>query len=189
MVLLRQINEDLRLSLLDLKEFARNQPELKQRDLEKKGTHFLLHQLFEEPVPELFYNENGKPHLKGRQGFISISHSHDKLALLYNRKESTGVDIELIRDKVIAIQHKFLNDKELIMANGDVETLLYFWAVKETLYKIHGRKSVDFKKHLFVDEVKDHTIYASIRMEKTEQFLLRKEKVDNYILVYAEKKI
>jgi 4'-phosphopantetheinyl transferase len=40
---------------------------------------------------------------------ISISHSHDKLAIIVNEKEATGIDIELIRDKVLKIKHKFLS--------------------------------------------------------------------------------
>lgn len=187
---IRQINPHIRLALLDLKALSDLNPELKQRDLEKKGTEILLNALFTQTKAELSYDENNKPYISNYPGHISISHSHERLAIIHNLQAKTGIDIELIRDKVKAIQHKFLNEDEQARANNDTETLVCFWAVKETLYKIHGTKGIDFRKNLFIDEVEASRVLGSIKTKEGNQtFSLIKEKIDKYMLVYAEKEI
>ncbi len=187
---IRQINPGTRLALLDLKALSQGHPILKQRDLEKMGTEALLDELFKDEKAELEYDRNSKPHIKNYPGHISISHSHDRLAIIHNLTEKTGIDIELIRDKVKTIQHKFLNETEQKQANNDTETLVSFWAVKETLYKIYGLKGIDFKKNLFIEQVDAGRVFGRIETQGVSQrFSLIKEKTDNYILVYAEKEI
>jgi len=187
---IRQINPNTRLALLDLKALSQGHPTLKQRDLEKMGTETLLGELFKDEKAELEYDRNSKPYIKNYSGHISISHSHDRLAIIHNLSEKTGIDIELIRDKVKTIQHKFLNETEQKQANNDTETLVSFWAVKETLYKIYGLKGIDFKKNLFIERVGSGRVLARIEVQgQSQRFSLIKEKTDNYILVYAEKEI
>lgn len=187
---IRQINPVIRLALLDLKALSQRNPGLKQRELEKKGTEVLLAELFKENKADLRYDANNKPYLANYSGHISISHSHDRLAIIHNLKAKTGIDIELIRDKVKAIQHKFLNEQEQQQAKNDTETLVSFWAIKETLYKINGFKGIDFKKNLFIERVDAERVLGRIEtQEGSNRFSLIKEKTDNYILVYAEEEI
>jgi len=187
---IRQINPDIRLALLDLRALSGGHPGLKQRDLEKLGTEALLGKLFEGLKAELYYDLNKKPHLSNYSGHISISHSHDRLAIIHNLSAKTGIDIELIRDKVKAIQHKFLNEEEKRLANNDTETLVGFWAIKETLYKIYGYRGIDFRKNLFIEKVDGERVLGRIQtQEVSKRFSLIKEKTDEYILVYAEKEI
>jgi 4'-phosphopantetheinyl transferase len=187
---IRQINPDTRLGILNLKALLDGHSGLKQRELERKGTELLLSAMFNGEKVEIRYDAHNKPHLKTGLGHISISHSHDRLAIIHNLRSKTGVDIELIRDKVIAIQHKFLNEEEQKWANNTIETLVCFWAIKETLYKIHGLKGLDFKKNLFIEAVEADRVLASIRTQDTHQrFALVKEKLEEYMLVYAEKEV
>ncbi len=187
---IRQINPDIRLALLNLKTLLDQHPGLKQRELEKKGTAILLNELFKPEKAELHYDENNKPHILNVSGHISISHSHQRLAIIHNLSAKTGIDIELIREKVKAIQHKFLNDEERKKANNDIETLISYWAVKETLYKIFGHRGIDFKKHLLIEQVDEKRYVGSIEApEISKKFSLIKEKMDEYVMVYAEKEI
>lgn len=138
----------------------------------------------------LYYDENNKPHIRQPAGHISISHSHDRLAIVFNSLENTGIDIELIRDKVNTIQQKFLTVEERQQAANHTETLVLFWAIKESLYKVHGRKGLDFKKHLFILSHLNNPVIAGIRANGLEErYLLRKEKLQDYMLVYVEKRI
>lgn len=187
---IRQINPSIRLALMDLKALSERNQGLKQRELEKKGTELLLAELFKENKADLRYDANSKPYLANYPGHISISHSHDRLAIIHNLRAKTGIDIELIRDKVKAIQHKFLNEQEQQQANNDTETLVCFWAIKETLYKIYGLKGIDFKKNLFIERVDAERVLGRIETkEGSNRFSLIKEKTDDYILVYAEEEI
>ena len=183
----QKINEIISLATLDLPDFAAKNGLLAKRDIEKNGTQFLLNMLFNEVV-ELEYNSLGKPLIKGKSEHISISHSHDKLAIIVNAVTETGVDIEQIRDKVLKIKNKFLSADELKAANDSVEKLIIYWACKEALYKIYGLKEVEFIAHLHIEnfDLKESgTIKGRIKMENFDKkYLLHYEKVEDYMLVY-----
>ena len=187
MFLIREINENLRLGLLHLPDYSVITGVSAKRDLEKNATVFLLEKLFNKAV-ELTYNSEGKPELKQEGCHISISHSHDKLVILCNKKCETGIDVELIRDKVLKIKDKFLSLQELNEAKDDVEKLIIYWASKETLYKVYGLKEVEFAKHLFVHPFhlnKEGKILGEINLESfRKKFNLHYEKLDDYMLVY-----
>lgn len=183
---LREIDKNTQLGILDLKAFALSRDLSAKRDIEKAGTAYLLQQLLKSEDLILNYSPENKPYLKGRTEHISISHSHDKLAIIINSKENTGIDIELIRDKVLNIQQKFLNEKELLFANNNVERLVTLWAAKETLYKIYGLKEIEFIANLKIENFEGNEIVGCIETSNLKKkFLLRHETIDNYKLVYA----
>lgn len=179
------INKSSVLGLFDLRSLSIEN----KREKEAEGARFLLSKLLGEKV-EIAYHDTGKPYLKGRKEEISISHSHDMLALLVDKEKPTGVDIELIRDKVLNITHKFLSDNELLgIANQPIEKVLVYWAAKETLYKIYSKKNVDFKEHLFVHNFEYNElggeINSSICLDNFElDVRLKYLKINEYILVY-----
>ena len=179
------INESSKLALFDL----RNLQIENKREKEAVGVKLLLSNLFNDEV-ELAYYDTGKPHLKNRTEEISISHSHDMLAIIVDKQKPTGIDIELIRDKVLKITHKFLSDNELKnIAGQSIEKVLVYWAAKETLYKINKKKNVDFRVHLFIANFdyseKGGELIANIVLHDFEKEIkLKYMKVDEYILVY-----
>lgn len=186
------INEGLFFGILNLNEFAVKHNLLVKREIELKGRRYLSEYLIGNDC-KIDYNDKGKPFLVNDTRHISVSHSHDKLAIIVNKNEATGIDIELIRDKVLKIKHKFLNETELTDTGNDIEKLLIYWAAKETLYKIYGLKEVDFIKNLFVNPFTKANlglIVGQITMTNfNEQFELSYQILDNYVLVYALRKI
>ena len=185
------IHESLIYGLLDLKAFAGNENLSLKRDIETKGRAYLLKAIIENDCI-VEYDEKGKPYLLNDNRHISVSHSHDRLAIIINKNEATGIDIELIRDKVLRIKHKFLREDELNDAGDDVEKLLIYWAAKETLYKIYGLKEVDFIEHLLVKPFTKHNlgiINGEINLpEFKETFELQYQLLIDYVLVYSLKK-
>ena len=192
MIQVFNIKEGLYFGLLDLKAYAMLENLSAKREIETKGKNYLAKELLGNNCV-IAYDNKGKPYLTGDTKHISISHSHDKLAIIVNEHESTGIDIELIRDKILKIKHKFLTNQELIDANDNVEKLLIYWAAKETLYKIYGLKEVDFIEHLLVKPFTKHnlgTIIGEINLPNfKEAFELNYQLLDDYVLVYASKKI
>lgn len=187
MVQIREINGNLRLGLLHLPDYAAFTGLSAKRELEKKGTAYLLEKMFNTPC-ELAYSEEGKPFIKNNDCHISISHSHDKLAILCDNRSSTGVDIELIRDKVVKIKDKFLSAAELQAANDNIEKLIIYWAAKEALYKLYGLKEVEFAKHLYIHPFAlgaSDIITGEVNLERFQKkFSLHYEKLEDYMLVY-----
>jgi phosphopantetheinyl transferase (holo-ACP synthase) len=172
--------------MLDLATFSEHEAIIVKREQEKRGTQFLLQRLLGTPDFKLRYTPENKPFLLNTNQKISISHSHDKLVILINDQEETGVDIELVRDKVVSVKHKFLNNSESAATGDDVRRLITFWAAKEALYKVYGRRKVDFKAHLFVEEVSPGFLTGAIVLgSMVKRYNLVSELLDNYIMVYV----
>lgn len=192
MIQVFNIHDGLLFGILNLNEFSAEQNLTSKREIETLGKNYLLAHLTT-PTTQLVYDDKGKPYLEGDSRHISISHSHDKLAIIINKTEETGIDIELIREKVVKIKHKFLSDIELIDAEDDVEKLLIYWGAKETLYKIYGLKEVDFIKNLHLESfMKQATgkLLGYINLPNfNASFELNYQLLENYVLVYAFKKI
>jgi 4'-phosphopantetheinyl transferase len=184
----RKIHENGQLALLNLALFAEKEALTVKREIEKRGAVFLLKNVLNKPCV-LEYTPGGKPYLKDEAIHISISHSHQMLAIICDTATPTGVDIEQIRDKVIRIRRKFLNKKELACAGENVEKLITYWACKETLYKINDLPRIDFVKHLAVEdfEMKDQGIVTGeVRVEHFhKKYRLQYEKLEDYMLVYV----
>lgn len=100
---------------------------------------------------DLFYDENGKPHLKDGK-HISITHSFQFSAIAISNQE-IGIDIEKQREKIKIIAHKFTDyetDYLLEKASDYVRKLSVIWCAKESLYKLFATPGLSFKQHCLV---------------------------------------
>jgi len=185
---IRNITAQITIGLLDLAAFSAAQKLEVKREQENAGTRYLLEKMFGATDFNLLYTPENKPFFENNSCCVSISHSHDKLVIILNKLESTGIDIELIRDKVLKIQHKFLNDKEMAFAKNDVEKLIAIWAAKESIYKWYGLKNLDFKSNISVEDFDSEFIFGKIeKVDVKMRFQLVKEKIEDYMLVYILK--
>ena len=95
---------------------------------------------------DLFYDENGKPHLKdGRH--ISITHSFNFSGVVVSDLK-VGIDIEKQRKKISIIAHKFIGyefDYLIESDSGYIRKLTAIWCVKESLYKLFATPGLSFK--------------------------------------------
>lgn len=102
---------------------------------------------------DLYYDENGKPHLTGDK-HISITHSFHFSAIIISDAE-VGIDIEKQRNKILRIAHKFTPIEEYrTIANEDamMRKLTIVWCAKECIYKSFAEKGVSFLENIYVDE-------------------------------------
>lgn len=97
-------------------------------------------------------DEHGKPYLVDIDYEISLSHSFDYAAVMISKDKKVGVDIELIKEKIQLIKHKFLSVGELAQPELDLSTegLYVSWCIKEAIYKWNGRRGLELKKDMFV---------------------------------------
>jgi 4'-phosphopantetheinyl transferase len=187
---IRQLNEHRRLAIMWLDEFSASHGIHTRREAEKRGTQFLLQQLFPSHIPVLKYHANGKPFVENTAGGISISHSHNLLAVLADsRNVHTGLDVEMIRDKVLKIRHKFLSEEEKKFVPADnIIMHIMAWCVKETLYKIHSEGKIDFIEHLQIEKFNEDSteISGSCKADISfaKQFTI--EKLDGYIMAWPK---
>lgn len=144
--------------LLQLKIFSENDLAAlntfshEHRKKEWLTARILLEQLTGDKAAQIMYDAHSKPFLPGSDDFISLSHSHDLLAVIVDKKD-TGIDIELLKNKVISIKEKFMSRQELRAVQNDrgAEQLTVYWCAKEALYKLHGKKELTFKENLVVE--------------------------------------
>lgn len=101
---------------------------------------------------DLVYDDIGKPHLKDGN-HISITHSHNFTGIIVSETDEVGIDIEMQRDKILRIAHKFTPIQEYrTLANTEaiVRKLTMVWGAKESLYKIYAQKGLSFLRHIDV---------------------------------------
>ena len=138
----------------------------------------------------IYYDLNGKPQLL-TEGFISISHSQEYIAVLKANVSEIGVDIESIHPRIVTLSQKFLSDDEKLAVSDEnkIEKLHVIWGAKEVLYKIHSIGEIDFKKDLFVHPFDYHMngeLKASILKKGFKQdYKISYEKADQYMLTWA----
>ena len=122
-------------------------------ELHQRGFLSVRHLLaaFDYNDEDLFYDNNGKPHLKdGKQ--ISITHSFNFSAVIVS-DTIVGVDIEKQRNKITIIAHKFIDyEFDYLNENDDhyIKKLTTIWCVKESLYKLFATPGLSFKQHCLV---------------------------------------
>ncbi|HNP18302.1 MAG TPA: 4'-phosphopantetheinyl transferase superfamily protein [Fulvivirga sp.] len=96
-------------------------------------------------------NTDGKPVLAHSNVEISLTHSYPFVAAIIDRNINVGIDLEQPKEKLKAIAHKFLSEKELLFTNNDVVKLCIAWCAKETLYKMHSKRGLLFKENLLLE--------------------------------------
>lgn len=103
---------------------------------------------------DLFYDDNGKPHLKDG-AHISITHSFEFTGIIVSDDMEVGIDIEKKRDKIMRIARKFtpLNEyRTLANEEALIRKLTMVWGAKESLYKIMACPGLSFLNHIHIDD-------------------------------------
>lgn len=148
------------------------------------ATRILLNEFFENI--QISYDIYGKPQLSNNW-HISISHSNEFVAIIINKDNDCGIDIEKISDKVARIKHKFLNDKDLENITSS-EDLTIYWGAKEALYKCYGKKEVLFIENLFIHTFSENnnSFTGEIKMlDFQKEIPMTWEKLEDFVLVYT----
>ncbi|WP_369998480.1 4'-phosphopantetheinyl transferase superfamily protein [Winogradskyella sp.] len=138
---------------LDLKPNSLERVLGMKSELHQRGflsVRHLLHE-FGYTDQDLFYDENGKPHLRDGK-HISITHSFTFSGVIVSDKE-VGIDIEKQRDKITIIAHKFVDYEFNYLddsAKDYINELTVIWCIKESLYKLFATPGMLFKDHFLV---------------------------------------
>jgi 4'-phosphopantetheinyl transferase len=133
----------------------------------------------------------GKPYLEGSSWYISMSHSHDMVAVAA-AEVPVGVDIQFLVPKIERIAPRFLSEKELSQLNLDyrTESLHVCWGAKECIYKAYGRKSLDYRSDIYISkfcfEPDGFRFKGTLqKMDFTRAFQVTGQQFQNYIFTYA----
>ena len=130
-------------------------------------------------------DEHGKPHLRGREYEISLTHTEEFIAAVFAKDGPVGIDLELPRQQIFRVLPRLYSQEEVEAVGEDLEKATIYWSAKEALYKLYGKRSVDFKKNLFLKE-SDGIVFGEIEIENhksTHQLTI--DRVEEYFLVVA----
>lgn len=125
-----------------------------KRRIEFLAGRFLLQQMIPEiDLSKIKISEIGKPYLEDDSYHFSISHSYPFVAVAVSEKSKVGVDIQVFRDKILRLQGKFLNEREMELTNNDEQLLTLFWSAKEALFKWKATGGQDFSEQLLINDL------------------------------------
>ena len=171
----------------ELYQRVRLKPENEQRvlgmksELHRRGFLSIRHLLksFEYTDEDLFYDKNGKPHLRDGK-YISITHSFTFSGVIISDKP-VGIDIEKQRDKITRIAYKFTDYETNYLAHDKtyIRKLSVIWCAKESLYKLYATPGLSFKNHTIV-------IPFMLEDKSTTAWIDYKEKKSRYNIQFLE---
>lgn len=116
---------------------------------------------------EVVKNKHGKPFLKSKSGFISISHSENYAAAIFSKELNVGIDIEPQREKVLRIADKFLSIKErgFINSKKEIKHMITCWAMKEAAFKWYGKEYISFRDSINISPFKYNDKLSRIKIK------------------------
>ena len=132
----------------------------------------------------------GKPMIVGGSAQVSLSHCKSYAAAIKSQNP-VGIDIEEITPRIERIAPRFVHEHEWkFVSNRDRLVYLYvLWSAKEALYKLYGKKSVDFKNHMIAKPFELSTsgvFYMEFLKNTSMLYVMQYEVYDNHTLVWVE---
>lgn len=96
----------------------------------------------------------GKPFVaRPSTAAFSLSHSHGHAAALTSAT-ACGIDLQLRVEKIVRLRRRFERPDERAFVErqpSEVDALHVLWGAKEALYKLWGRRRLDWREHLSVE--------------------------------------
>ena len=191
-VLIWKIEESFDTLLKNIELTAKNTGRLNSMKsiLHQKGFLSIRHLLALEGYTDydLYYDTNGKPHLKDELN-ISITHSFIFSAIILSDTK-VGIDVEKKRDKILRIAHKFTSVKNFdkLSLTSKIRKLTAIWCAKESLYKSFNRVGLSFLNHIHVEEFgldQNETTAIADFNNKTESYHVRFNEFEGFTCAYA----
>lgn len=177
---------------IELTPHCQNRMAGMKSEIHRKGFLSIRHLMAEAGYvdADLYYDELGKPHLIDGK-YISITHSNQFTGIIVSETHQVGIDIEMQRDKILRIAHKFTPIEEYrTIANVEalVRKLTLVWGCKEALYKSYSEKGLSFLHHIIIKDfsLSDDTTTGEVLYEgKSTDFNISFLEFEGFTCVYA----
>ena len=129
---------------------------IKSESLRKQrlAVRALLNELFEDKI-YLAHHDNGKPYIENNSINISITHTEKYVAVILDRDDEVGIDIESLDRDFSVVEKKALSEDEIDDLEEDREEkneqLAIYWCAKEAIFKKMSQYNVDFVEQIEVE--------------------------------------
>lgn len=116
-------------------------------------------------IHQIIHYNDGKPYLDN--GYISISHSANMAAIIYNPDFPVGIDIETVASRIRRIASRAFSETELAAAEDDLEKLTVLWNCKECVFKLANDDGIDFREMIEVVLPSNFSFQYNFNKEKS----------------------
>ena len=129
---------------------------IKSESLRKQrlAVRALLNELFDDKV-YLAHHDNGKPYIENNSINISITHTEKYVAVILDRDDEVGIDIESLDRDFSVVEKKALSEDEIDDLEDDREEkneqLAIYWCAKEAIFKKMSQYNVDFVEQIEIE--------------------------------------
>tara|TARA_Y100000385_G_scaffold290945_1_gene366244 strand:- start:1664 stop:2296 length:633 start_codon:yes stop_codon:yes gene_type:complete len=145
-----------------------------KRSLEWLSSRYIIQKCEDVKSDEIDKDEFGKPHFKTKKKNLSISHSNGYAAVaLYDFP--IGIDIQTFVAKIQRIESKYTQKSEVnhyLSFVDKLKALHIIWTIKESVFKLYGRKELPFKEGILLDKAifnpKDITTLGRLKKKDDE---------------------
>ncbi|MDN3202666.1 4'-phosphopantetheinyl transferase family protein [Algoriphagus sediminis] len=134
--------------------------------------------------PGFYKDAHGKSQAMNNKGHVSLSHTKGIATAIYHDTKPVGIDLELIREKVVRIGPRFLAKEELDFLTADPEHVTMAWSAKESVFKCLGKRGVSFRNHIRLSPFNLDSIFIKAKVDKYD-FDIQVSKMENLILTYT----
>ncbi len=146
-------------------------------------------ELLQIPYPGFFKDEHGKSQPMNGQGFVSLTHTRGYAAAIYHRELPVGIDLELIREKILRIGTRFLAESELNFLHSLPAHYTMAWSAKESIFKCHGKKGVSLRENILLDPFDSDATLIRGKIHgtnfKDHHYKVQVEQNENHVLTYT----
>ena len=137
------------------------------------------------PFDGIEKDEHGKPFLRNSNYEISVTHTLDYIGVVLSKAGAVGIDIEKPRHQIFKVISRLCSKDELDWVAEDIDKATMLWSAKEALYKLYGKRKVDFKENLTLVQ-KPQGLVGRIKMPDYEaEHKVFVQKIAEYWLVIA----
>ncbi len=141
------------------------------------------------PYPGFFKDEHGKSQSMNGQGYVSLTHTPGFAGAIFHRTQPVGIDMDLIREKILKIGFRFLDPSELDFLEKDPAHYTMAWSAKESIFKCQGKKGVSFRENILLDpfDIQTGKILGKIRGTDfaDHHYSVEVRRLENVILTYT----
>ena len=141
------------------------------------------------PYPGFFKDEHGKSQSMNGQGFVSLTHTPGFAGAIFHREQPVGIDMDLIREKILNIGFRFLDRSELDFLEKDPSHYTMAWSAKESIFKCQGKRGVSFRDNILLEPFDIHADKIKGKIRGTDfadhYYTVEVRRLENVILTYT----
>jgi enterobactin synthetase component D len=153
---------------------------------------FAIHDALEAlkvPYPGFFKDEHGKSQSMNGQGYVSLTHTPGYAAAIFHREQPVGIDMDLVREKILKIGFRFLDTSELDFLEKDPIHYTMAWSAKESIFKCQGKRGVSFRENILLEPFALDALKIKGKIRGTDfadhHYTVEVRRLENVILTYT----